>query len=110
MLHPRTIKRALQTLNMCLSNDREWLPFEKSAGNSTNGIMARCKAEQIETAEKYGEAQVEDWAQIVRLRPPLLEESDPRNPARLEQYRGVFERTSPARGSLADTIARTVPY
>lgn len=105
------LKRAIQTLNLALEQmDREWLPALKSWALNERHYGALQGLNKSETAEKYGEAQVKIWRRSFDVRPPLLEESDPRNPARLEQYRGVLNAHLPLGESLADTIERTIPY
>ena len=105
------LKRAIQTLNLCLQQmDREWLPVEKSWELNERHYGALQGLNKSETAEKYGEAQVKIWRRSFDVRPPLLEENDPRNPARLEQYRGVSKECLPLGESLADTVERTIPY
>lgn len=105
------LKRAIHTLNLVLEQmDREWLAVVKCWELNERHYGALQGLNKSETAEKYGEPQVKIWRRSFDVRPPLLEENDPRNPARLEQYRDVGKERLPLGESLADTIERTIPY
>lgn len=105
------LKRAIQTLNLTLEQmDREWLPVEKAWQLNERHYGGLQGLNKLETAEKYGEAQVKIWRRSFDVRPPLLEADDPRNPANFAQYRGISKGDLPLGESLADTIARTIPY
>ena len=105
------LKRAIRTLDLVLEQmDREWLPVVKTWKLNERHYGALQGLDKSETARRYGEEQVKVWRRSFDVRPPALEESDERNPARLEQYRGVEKSELPLCESLKDTIARVVPY
>lgn len=105
------LKRAIHTLNHVLEEmDREWLPVAKSWKLNERHYGALQGLNKADTAEKYGDEQVKIWRRSFDVKPPLLEKDDERNPALLEQYRGVNPEELPLAESLEDTIARTVPY
>lgn len=105
------LKRAIQTLNHCLQEmDREWLPVMKSWKLNERHYGALQGLNKAEMARQYGEQQVKLWRRSFEVRPPLLTPNDSRNPARLEQYRGIPTELMPLGESLADTITRTIPY
>lgn len=92
------LKRAIQTLNLALEQmDREWLPVLKSWALNERHYGALQGLNKSETAEKYGEAQVKIWRRSFDVRPPLLEESDPRKPRAAGAIPRRFERAPPAR-------------
>lgn len=105
------LKRAIHTLNLALdSMDRAWLPVIKDFRLNERHYGALQGLNKSETAEKYGEEQVKIWRRSYDVRPPMLKPEDERNPALLEQYRGVDKAQLPLAESLEDTIARTIPY
>lgn len=105
------LKRAIQTLNIVLERlDREWLPVIKSWRLNERHYGALQGLDKAETAEKYGEEQVNIWRRSFDVRPPALDRGDPRNPALSPQYRGEPEGLLPLCESLEDTIARVIPY
>ena len=62
-----------------------------------------------ETAEKYGDERVRIWRRSYSVRPPMLEESDPRNPNFDELYKNLKEKM-PLGESLEDTSKRVLEY
>lgn len=62
-----------------------------------------------ETAEKYGAEQVRIWRRSYDVKPPLLEETDARNPKFDDLYSYVKEPL-PLGESLEDTAKRVVDY
>ena len=82
------LKRAIHTLNLVLEEmDREWLPVVKTFKLNERHYGALQGLNKAETAEKYGEEQVKIWRRSFAVRPPMLDESSPKNPKYLEQYR-----------------------
>ncbi|MEI3536527.1 MAG: 2,3-bisphosphoglycerate-dependent phosphoglycerate mutase [Bacilli bacterium] len=63
-----------------------------------------------ETAEKFGKEQVLIWRRSYDVKPPLLNEDDTRNPAKLAQYRNINKDELPLGESLLNTVNRVVPY
>lgn len=105
------LKRAIHTLNYTLKElDRDWLPVYKTWILNERHYGALQGLNKSETAEKYGEAQVEIWRRSYDVPPPMLEESDERNPRLQAQYRDVQAQQLPLSESLKDTIDRVIPY
>jgi|ERR1039458_9193130 2,3-bisphosphoglycerate-dependent phosphoglycerate mutase len=72
--------------------------------------MARCRAStRLKTAAKYGEKQVGIWRRSYDIRPPQLQETDPRYPGRDPRYKGIPKQQLPLTESLKDTVARFLP-
>ena len=105
------LKRAIRTLHRALAQmDREWLPVYKTWKLNERHYGALQGLNKAETAAKFGEEQVRLWRRAFDVRPPALEDGDERLPAGLAAYREVPPEQLPRTESLADTIARAVPY
>ncbi len=105
------LKRAIHTAHLALAEmDLEWIEEEKSWRLNERHYGALQGLNKSETAEKYGEEQVRIWRRSYSVRPPALAEDDPRNPAREPRYAGTPAEGHPLTESLADTVARAVPY
>jgi len=105
------LKRAIHTLHIVLQRmDRQWLPVIKSWALNERHYGALQGLNKAETAAKYSEEQVKIWRRSFDVRPPALDEADPRNPTLCVQYRNEDAGQLPFAESLKDTIARTVPY
>lgn len=105
------LKRAIHTLCIALDEmDRAWLPVIKDWHLNERHYGALQGLNKAETAEKYGEEQVTLWRRSFDVRPPALDPSDERAPARQEMYRGIKAAELPLNESLETTIARVVPY
>ncbi len=105
------LKRAIHTLNHILDEmDRVWLPINKTWKLNERHYGALQGLNKSETAEKYGEEQVKIWRRSFDVKPPALEESDERNPANQDIYRGIDPKLLPLNESLETTIERVVPF
>ncbi|XVK24888.1 2,3-diphosphoglycerate-dependent phosphoglycerate mutase [Pectinatus frisingensis] len=105
------LKRAIHTLDIILSElDRVWLPVIKTWKLNERHYGALQGLNKSETAVKYGEEQVKIWRRSFDVCPPLLSQTDKRNPALLPAYKNVIKNELPLSESLKDTIARVVPY
>jgi 2,3-bisphosphoglycerate-dependent phosphoglycerate mutase len=105
------LKRAIHTLNIVLKElDRDWLPVIKAWQLNERHYGALQGLNKTEMAQKYGDAQVKIWRRSFDVRPPELSETDPRNPKLQPQYRNEGSEALPFAESLADTIARVIPY
>jgi phosphoglycerate mutase, BPG-dependent, family 1 len=105
------LKRAIHTLNLVLTQlDREWLPVTKTWKLNERHYGALQGLNKAETAQKYGDEQVEIWRRSFDVRPPKLSQNDERNPQLQEQYRNENRFELPCCESLEDTIQRVVPY
>lgn len=105
------LKRAIHTLNYVLMQlDREWLPVIKTWKLNERHYGSLQGLNKAETAQKYGDEQVEIWRRSFAVRPPELSKEDERSPQLQEQYRNEDPLELPYCESLKDTIERVVPY
>ena len=63
-----------------------------------------------ETKAKYGENQVLLWRRSTDVRPPELEENDPRYPGNDPKYKDLTKEELPKTENLLDTIKRVLEY
>jgi 2,3-bisphosphoglycerate-dependent phosphoglycerate mutase len=105
------LKRAIRTLWIALEElDLMWIPVENSWRLNERHYGALQGLSKTQTAAKYGEEQVLVWRRSYDVRPPALEESDPRYPGRDPRYRGLKSSEIPLTECLKDTVARFLPY
>ena len=105
------LKRAIHTLNLVLNEmNQEYIPVFKSYKLNERHYGALQGLNKAETAAKYGNDQVTIWRRSYDVQPPALEETDDRNPALQDTYRGVCKCELPLTECLKDTVARVVPY
>ena len=105
------LKRAIKTLWLTLEEmDRMWIPVQHSWCLNERHYGALQGLNKAETATQYGDEQVKIWRRSYDIRPPLLEKSDPRHPAKDPRYASLKPDALPDGECLADTVARTVPY
>jgi 2,3-bisphosphoglycerate-dependent phosphoglycerate mutase len=105
------LKRAIRTLWIVLDDlDRMWLPVEGSWRLNERHYGVLQGLNKSETAARFGEAQVHAWRRSFRTRPPQLEPSDPRCERADRRYADISDVELPRGESLADTIARVLPY
>lgn len=105
------LKRAIHTLNHALDEmDRTWLPIVKSWKLNERHYGALQGLDKAETAKKYGEEQVKIWRRSYDVKPPALEDDDPRNAKAQAMYRDVDPALLPPNESLETTVARVVPF
>jgi 2,3-bisphosphoglycerate-dependent phosphoglycerate mutase len=105
------LTRAIRTLWIALEElDRRWLPVEKDWRLNERHYGDLQGKNKVETAKIHGEEQVHAWRRSYAVRPPALAADDPRHPRFDPRYRNLPPDTLPATESLADTVARVVPY
>jgi 2,3-bisphosphoglycerate-dependent phosphoglycerate mutase len=105
------LKRALRTLWIVLDGmDRLWLPVEKSWRLNERHYGALQGLDKAETAARYGDDQVLRWRRSYSEPPPPLDPGDERHPSRDRRYAGLAPEELPLAESLADTVARFLPY
>jgi len=105
------LKRAIRTLWMVLDEmDLMWIPVEKSWRLNERHYGALQGLNKAETAKKHGEEQVHIWRRSYDVRPPALEESDPRYPGHDPKYHHLHKGDLPSTESLRDTVNRFLPY
>ena len=105
------LKRAVRTLWIIQDDlDRMWLPVHRSWRLNERHYGALQGLDKSETAARFGEEQVRSWRRSYDVRPPQLEPTDPRWPRSDPRYVTLSDAELPRGESLADTIARALPY
>lgn len=104
------LKRAIRTLWIALDVlDRMWIPVHRSWTLNERHYGALTGMDKREMLERHGPDQVHLWRRGFAVRPPPLPLDDPRHPRFDPRYRDLGD-LCPATESLADTVARVVPY
>jgi 2,3-bisphosphoglycerate-dependent phosphoglycerate mutase len=109
--HTSVLKRAIKTLWIVLEGiDRCWTPTHCSWRLNERHYGALQGLNKAETTSKYGAEQVFLWRRSFDVRPPTLDETDPRYQGRNLRYRELVEDYVPRAESLRETMARLLPY
>jgi 2,3-bisphosphoglycerate-dependent phosphoglycerate mutase len=104
------LKRAIRTLWLVMDEmDLMWIPVVRDWRLNERHYGALQGLNKAEMATKYGEDQVKLWRRSYDVRPPALEEGDPRNPANDRRYQGLKKQQIPLAECLKDTVARFLP-
>ena len=104
------LKRAIRTLWLVLDTlDLMWIPVHRDWRLNERHYGALQGLNKAETAKKFGEAQVKLWRRSYDIRPPALDEEDPRHPRHDPRYRNLTQEEIPATECLKDTSARFLP-
>jgi 2,3-bisphosphoglycerate-dependent phosphoglycerate mutase len=104
------LKRAIRTLWIVMDEmDLMWIPVIRDWRLNERHYGALQGLNKSETAEKFGEEQVQIWRRSYDTRPPALEETDPRNPAEDPRYAELSGEQIPLTECLKDTVARFLP-
>ena len=105
------LKRAIRTLNIALEEmDRLWLPVEKDWHLNERHYGALQGLNKAETAKKFGDEQVKIWRRSYATPPPALAPDDERHAGSDPRYASLTKDLLPLTESLADTVARFLPY
>jgi 2,3-bisphosphoglycerate-dependent phosphoglycerate mutase len=105
------LKRAIRTLWIVLDEmDAMWLPVCQTWRLNERHYGALQGLDKARTGEDVGVAQLHVWRRSYNGRPPALALSDPRHPAGDRRYALVPRAQLPAGESLADTVARVLPF
>jgi 2,3-bisphosphoglycerate-dependent phosphoglycerate mutase len=104
------LKRAIRTLWLTLDQlDLMWIPVTHTWRLNERHYGALQGLNKAEMAAKYGEDQVLIWRRSYDIRPPALEETDPRYPIKDPRYSGLDKKDVPTTECLKDTVARFMP-
>lgn len=105
------LSRAIKTLWIVLEElDQMWVPVEKSWRLNERHYGALQGLNKAETIARHGEAQVHEWRRGYSIRPPALEDGDPRSAFQDPRYATVPKSSLPKTESLEDTLTRVLPY
>ncbi|MBA4312241.1 MAG: 2,3-diphosphoglycerate-dependent phosphoglycerate mutase [Chlorobiaceae bacterium] len=105
------LKRAIKTLNHVLDEmDLHWIPVEKSWRLNERHYGALQGLNKAETAQKFGEQQVQIWRRSYDIPPPLLTIDDERYPGIDPRYANMGKELIPLTESLKLTVERFLPY
>ncbi len=109
--HTSLLKRAIRTLWLSLEEmDRVWIPVRHSWRLNERHYGALQGLNKAETAKKFGEEQVKIWRRSYATPPPPLTPDDERHAGRDPRYASLTKDLLPLTESLADTVARFLPY
>jgi 2,3-bisphosphoglycerate-dependent phosphoglycerate mutase len=104
------LKRAIRTLWIVLDEmDLMWIPVIRDWRLNERHYGALQGLNKAQTAKKFGEKQVKIWRRSYDIRPPALEETDPRNPAKDPRYQELKKEQIPLTECLKDTVDRFLP-
>ena len=105
------LKRAIRTLWIVMDEmDLMWIPVIRDWRLNERHYGALQGLNKTQMAEKFGEKQVKIWRRSYDIRPPALEETDPRNPAKDPRYKELKKEQIPLTECLKDTVERFLPY
>jgi 2,3-bisphosphoglycerate-dependent phosphoglycerate mutase len=105
------LKRAIRTLWIALDEmDQMWLPVVNSWRLNERHYGALQGLNKAETAARFGDDQVKVWRRSYDVPPPALDPGDERFPGRDPRYAGLADADLPRCESLADTVARFLPF
>ena len=104
------LKRAIRTLWLVLDEmDMMWIPVHRDWRLNERHYGALQGLNKTETAKQFSEQQVKLWRRSYTIRPPALDEADPRHPRHDPRYRELSQDEIPATECLKDTLARCLP-
>jgi len=104
------LKRAIRTLWIVLDElDFMWIPVERNWRLNERHYGALQGLNKSETAAKHGEVQVQIWRRAYDIRPPPLDENDPRYPGKDPRYAELKPDQVPKTECLKDTVERFLP-
>ncbi len=104
------LKRAIRTLWILLDEmDLMWIPLQCDWRLNERHYGSLQGLNKTEMAEKYGEQQVKLWRRSYDIRPPKLDQADPRYPGKEPRYKDIPKQQLPLTESLKDTVARFLP-
>lgn len=105
------MRRAWESLQIVLKEmDRSVLPTRRAWQLNERHYGCLQGLNKTETAHHLGEDRVTSWRRSLYGRPPALEQDDYRHPRFDRLYADLPASALPRRESLADTIARLLPY
>jgi 2,3-bisphosphoglycerate-dependent phosphoglycerate mutase len=111
VVHTSLLVRAIETADLCLADmSLAWLPVHRHWRLNERHYGALQGLNKKETAEKYGDEQVQVWRRSYATPPPAVSVDDPRHPRHDPRYRELPPEVLPSTESLKDVVARMLPY
>jgi 2,3-bisphosphoglycerate-dependent phosphoglycerate mutase len=111
IVHTSVLVRSIQTTDVALAEmGRTWIPVRRSWRLNERHYGALQGLNKKETSEKFGADKVKVWRRSYDVRPPELEPSDERHPARDPRYAGLPPELLPSAECLKDVVERMLPY
>ena len=111
LAYTSVLKRAEDTLTYILKEmNEEDIEIRRSWKLNERHYGALQGLNKDETRKKYGDEQVLLWRRSATVRPPELEETDPRYPGNDSKYKDLTKDELPKTENLVDTIKRVVEY
>jgi len=105
------LKRSVHSLWIVLDAlDLTWLPVRRSWRLNERHYGALQGRKRDEVMAEVGREQLQIWRRSYEVRPPALEETDPRFPGNQPKYARVPRRHLPLTESLKDTVSRVLPF
>ncbi|MFC2114020.1 2,3-diphosphoglycerate-dependent phosphoglycerate mutase [Bacteroidota bacterium] len=104
------LKRAIRTLWITMDElDQMWIPVIRSWRLNERHYGALQGLNKLETAEKHGAEQVQQWRRGFNIQPPALNKKDERYVGHDAKYQQIPEDEIPLTESLKDTMDRLIP-
>ena len=111
IVHTSVLIRAIQTTDIALGEmGRTWIPVRRSWRLNERHYGALQGLNKKVTSERYGADQVKLWRRSYDVRPPALEPTDERHPARDARYAQLPPELLPGAECLKDVVERMLPY
>ncbi len=111
MAFTSVLKRAIRTLWIVMDKmDLMWIPVERTWRLNERHYGALQGKNKGEMAQKFGKEQIHRWRRGYDVRPPLLDDDDPRHPRHDPCYQALPQDVLPRAESLKDTLTRVLPY
>ena len=111
LAYTSVLKRATRTLWHVLDEmDRTWLPVAHSWRLNERHYGALQGLNKLETAKKYGDAQVLAWRRSYDTPPPALSATDERSEREDRRYARLLPQQVPLTECLKDTVDRVLPF
>lgn len=111
VLHTSLQVRAIETAQLALKEmGLHWIPVRRHWRLNERHYGALQGLDKKETAEKYGDEQVQVWRRSYSTPPPSVESDDPRHPSHDARYAALAPELLPAAESLKDVVLRMLPY
>ena len=110
LIFTSVLKRAIRTAWIFLDEmDLMWIPIQIDWRLNERHYGALQGLNKAQTVAKYGDAQVRLWRRSYDIRPPALEEVDPRYPGNDPRYKNLARQQLPLTECLKDTVERFLP-